>query len=191
MRSMRRLAKGNNSGLMRNKTVALCSVCAGALIWMIRFIGGIRGRGALLPYKEESLRWLAQAQDEFADADELRVRGRFYLALFHFQQAAEKALKAYLYMTERSKEEIFTTHSLDDLMQKVRAIDRDFRTVKGAKKLDEYAIRTRYPDSLPGRIPSRYFDDPKEAEEAMNVARVVVELAARKIGEIVPRSYDR
>ena len=168
-----------------------CSSCTGVLSWIIRFFSGVRGREVILPYREESLRWLAQAQDEFADADELRRRGRFYLALFHFQQAAEKALKAYLYLTERSKEEVFTTHSLDDLLQKVRAIDRDFRKVKGAKKLDEYAIRTRYPDSLPGRIPSRYFDDPKEAEDAMNVARVIVELAARKIGEILPRSYDR
>ena len=137
-------------------------------------------------YREESRRWLLQAQDELADADELRRRGRFYLALFHFQQAAEKALKAYLHLTLRSREEVFTTHSLEDLLQKVRALDRDFRGVKGAKKLDEYAIRTRYPDSLPGKIPSRYFDDPKEAEEAMRHAREVVELAGRKIEEIAP-----
>ena len=137
-------------------------------------------------YKEESLRWLTQAQDEFADADELRKRGRFYLALFHFQQAAEKALKAYLYLTVKSKEEVFTTHSLEDILQKAWASDRDFKAVKKAKKLDEYAIRSRYPDSLPGRIPSRYFDDPQEAEEAMNLAREVVELVERKIGQIVP-----
>jgi HEPN domain-containing protein len=133
-------------------------------------------------YKEESLRWLTQAQDEFADADELRKRGRFYLALFHFQQAAEKALKAYLYLTVKSKEEVFTTHSLEDILQKAWVSDRDF---KKAKKLDEYAIRSRYPDSLPGRIPSRYFDDPQEAEEAMHLAGEVVELVARKIEELV------
>jgi HEPN domain-containing protein len=136
-------------------------------------------------YKEESLRWLTQSQDEFADADELRRRGRFYLALFHFQQAAEKALKAYLYLTVKSKEEVFTTHSLEDILQKAWAADRDFKEVKKAKKLDEYAIRSRYPDSLPGRIPSRYFDDPQEAEEAMHLAREVVELVERKIREIV------
>ena len=136
-------------------------------------------------YKEESLRWLTQAQDEFSDADELRRRGRFYLALFHFQQAAEKALKAYLYLTVRSKEEVFSTHSLEDILQKAWAADRDFKEVKKAKKLDEYAIKSRYPDSIPGRIPSRYFDDPQEAEEAMNLARGVVELVERKIGEIL------
>jgi len=137
------------------------------------------------PYKEESLRWLAQAQDEFTDADDLRRRNRFYLALFHFQQAAEKALKAYLCLTVQSKEEVFTTHSLEDLLQKVWTEDRDFKEVKKAKKLDEYSIRSRYPDSLPGRIPSRYFDDPQEAEEAMHLAKEVVELVERKIGELV------
>jgi len=43
------------------------------------------------PHEEESLRWLTQAKDEFRDADELRKRGTFCLALFHFQQAAERA----------------------------------------------------------------------------------------------------
>jgi len=140
----------------------------------------------LLPYKEEAMRWLVQAQDEFADADELRRRGRFYLALFHFQQAAEKALKAYLYLTVRSREEVFTTHSVEDLLHKVRALDRDFRGIRSIRKLDDYAIRTRYPDSIPGRIPSRYFIDPAEAEEAMELAREVVQLVGRKIEEIIP-----
>nr|MDO8077663.1 HEPN domain-containing protein [Candidatus Freyarchaeota archaeon] len=54
------------------------------------------------PAREESLRWFTHARDEFEDADELRKRGRFYLALFHFQQAAEKALKAFLYLKVKS-----------------------------------------------------------------------------------------
>ena len=36
------------------------------------------------PAREESLRWFTHARDEFEDADELRKRGRFYLALLHF-----------------------------------------------------------------------------------------------------------
>ena len=37
------------------------------------------------PNKEEALRWFTQTKDEFIDADDLRKRERFYLALFHFQ----------------------------------------------------------------------------------------------------------
>ena len=132
------------------------------------------------PYKEESLRWLTHAKDEFEDADELRKRGRFYLALFHFQQATEKAFKAYLYLKVESVQ-IFHTHSIGDLLEMAVELDPDFKQVASAKKLDRYYIMTRYPNGLPGGVPSRYFDDPEEAEEAMRIARSAIELIEGKI----------
>jgi HEPN domain-containing protein len=134
------------------------------------------------PHKEESLRWFAQAKDEFQDADDLRKRGRFYLALFHFQQAAEKVLKAYLYLKVESFE-VFYTHSIDELLGMTLEIDPDFKASVGAKKLDQYYIPTRYPNGLPGGIPSRYFDDPKEAQEAMELAKSLIGLVEKKIME--------
>ena len=132
------------------------------------------------PHKEESLRWLTQAKDEFQDADDLRKRNRFYLALFHFQQAAEKALKAYLYLKVKSIE-VFYTHSINDLLEMTMDIDPDFKEVAQAKKLDKYYVPTRYPNGLPGGVPSRYFDDPKEAEEAMELAKRMIELVEKKV----------
>jgi len=134
------------------------------------------------PFKEEALRWLTQAEDEFEDADELRKRGRFYLALFHFQQAAEKALKSHLYARVKSIE-VFYTHSTGELLNMACELDLDFRQVANAKKLDGYYIPTRYPNVLPGGVPSRHFDDPQEAEEAMNLTKKVVDLVRRKIKE--------
>ena len=134
------------------------------------------------PYKEESLRWLTHAKDEFEDADELRKRGRFYLALFHFQQATEKAFKAYLYLKVESVQ-IFHTHSISDLLEMAVELDPDFEQIASAKKLDRYYIMTRYPNGLPGGVPSRYFDDPQEAEEAMRIARSAIELIEVKIIE--------
>lgn len=133
-------------------------------------------------YKEECIRWFTQAKDEFQDAEELRKRGRFYLALFHSQQAAEKALKAYLYLKVKSIE-VFYTHSIDELMKMVLEIDPDFKEVSAAKKLDRYYIPTRYPSGLPGGVPSRYFDDPVEAENAAQITKNVIELVERKIDE--------
>lgn len=130
--------------------------------------------------EEESVRWFTQAKDEFADADELRKRGRFYLALFHFQQATEKALKAFLYLNTESIE-VFHTHSIGDLMETALEIDSDFKSCKSAKKLDKYYVITRYPNGLPGDVPSRFFDDPKEAEDAMILAKCVVDLVEIKI----------
>jgi len=130
--------------------------------------------------KDESLRWLTQAKDEFLDADDLRNRRRYYLALFHFQQSAEKALKAFLYLKLKSFE-VFYTHSVNDLIEMCIEIDPDFNKIKQAKKLDKYYIPTRYPNGLPGGIPSRYFDDPAEAEEAMKLSKEVIELVGKKI----------
>ncbi|WP_174591211.1 HEPN domain-containing protein [Methanocella conradii] len=126
------------------------------------------------PYKEEALRWLTQAKDEFKDAEELRKRGRLYLALFLFQQATEKALKAYQYLKAGSFE-VFWTHSM------AVEVDPDFKEVINAKKLDKYYVITRYPNGLPGGVPSRFFDDPEEAEEAMRLAKGVIELVEKKI----------
>ena len=132
------------------------------------------------PYEHESLRWLTHARDEFEDANELRQRDRFYLALFHFQQAAEKALKAYLYLKLKSGE-VFYTHSIDELTQMAIEVDPAFKTIMPAKKLDQYYIPTRYPNGLPGGIPSRYYDDPEEAMQARNLAEEVIELVTAKI----------
>ncbi len=42
---------------------------------------------------------------------------------------------------------------------------------------------TRYPNRLPGGVPSQYFDDPEEAKEAMQLAKSVIDLVERKIKE--------
>lgn len=60
-------------------------------------------------------------------------------------------------------------------------IDPDFKEAVKAKKLDRYYLITRYPNGLPGEVPSRYFDDPEEAEEAMRLAKGVVEMVERKM----------
>lgn len=131
-------------------------------------------------YKQEATRWFTQAKDEFNDADDLRKMQKFYLALFHFQQAAEKALKAYLYQRLKSRE-VFFSHSIADLSKMVIEIDSDFKNIKRAKKLDQYCIPTRYPNSLPGGIPSRFYDDPKEAENAMLHAKSIIDLVEKKL----------
>lgn len=133
------------------------------------------------PYTEEADRWLTQARDEFKDADDLRLRGRFYLALFHFQQAAEKGLKAYLLARAKSVE-LLHTHAIADLVGTAVSLDPEFGSVAAAKRLDQYYIPTMYPDGLPGGVPSRFYDDPEEAAQAMKMASGVLELVGRKLG---------
>jgi HEPN domain-containing protein len=65
-------------------------------------------------------------------------------------------------------------------------ISSDFKEVAQAKKLDKYYLPTRYPNGLPGGVPSRYFDDPKEAEEAMRLAQSVIDLLEQKTMKAEP-----
>ena len=131
-------------------------------------------------YEKEAFRWFTQASDEFNDADDLRKMKKFYLALFHFQQSTEKALKAFLYEKLKTRD-VFYTHSIADLSKMAIEIDIDFKEINSAKKLDQYYIPTRYPNGLPGGIPSRYYDDPKEAEDAMLLAKKAIDLIRSKL----------
>lgn len=54
--------------------------------------------------------------------------------------------------------------------------------VSRASRLDEYYILTRCPNGLPGEVPSRFYKDPDEAAEAMQLARSVISLVERKAG---------
>jgi HEPN domain-containing protein len=129
---------------------------------------------------DEASRWLIHAQDEYQDAEDLRKRERFYLALFHFQQAAEKALKAFLYAHVDDRR-VFFTHSVLELIQAVVALDPTLADLEKAGRLDQYYIPTRYPNGLPGGVPSRFYSDPKEAAEASSLAHQVLQAVARRL----------
>ncbi len=100
----------------------------------------VRWRRKASPYtrgnaEDKAGRWLLQASDESADACDLRKRGRYYLILFHFQQAAEKALKAYLYL-KLEELDVFRTHSVAELAEAAEKINQDFSRVKRSESLD-------------------------------------------------------
>lgn len=128
--------------------------------------------------KAEAIRWLSQAEEEFKDATDLMRTGRFYLSLYLCQQSAEKALKAFIYLKE---EEPVFTHSVAVLLRMAMSLDDDFKSVKAAKRLDDYYIPTRYPNGLPGEIPARYYDDREEVENALAWSEKIIELVKKKI----------
>lgn len=130
---------------------------------------------------EEGRRWLRQALREFQDAKRLREGRSYYLALFLYGQAAEKALKAYLF--SMGEEEPIITHSVDQLLKAALAYDAEFRSISKAKKLDHYYLSTRYPNALPGSVPAEYYDDEGEAREMEELAEGVLQLVKGKMEE--------
>lgn len=65
-------------------------------------------------------------------------------------------------------------HALLELLRKCAKYDKNFSAIeKEAKKLDKYYIISRYPNGLPGLIPSEYFDQ-DEAEESLRLAEKII-----------------
>lgn len=118
--------------------------------------------------------WVQRAMEDLREAEHdlvaspPLVRG----AVFHCQQAAEKALKAFLSMHE---EPFRKTHDLDELGTAAAAHDPSLRDVLGrATELTPYAWRFRYPGTP--SVPTM-----DEAREALRIAREVYEAVLARL----------
>jgi len=119
----------------------------------------------------EGMRWLEQAQADLKWAQHLCAQGAYYLVCFLAQQAAEKALKAFLYA---QGEEVVIGHSVRTLCERAAGYDTGYaQYVTEWGILDSYYIPTRYPNSLPDDIPARVYNRPA-AETALRLAEAVV-----------------
>ncbi|MBC8279399.1 MAG: HEPN domain-containing protein [Chloroflexi bacterium] len=129
-------------------------------------------------YLAEGARWLRQAEQDLDDAIFLREGGRHNMACFMGQQAAEKAMKAYLY--HKRVEDVWG-HSLLDLCEDAKLFDMMFDTVKSeARQLDKYHYITRYPEFLPSGTCSEAFDE-IDSDRSIELSKQVVDFAKERI----------
>ncbi len=94
------------------------------------------------------------------------------IAVYHCQQAAEKALKAFLVEHDAP---FGKTHDLDELVAQCATIAADFsRLSEAAAILTPFAVAFRYPTGQP--------DPPvSEAWEAVEMARTVVSIVVARL----------
>ncbi len=122
--------------------------------------------------RDEGERWLQQAQQDIDDARYNRAGERYHLTCFLAQQAAEKALKGYLYT--RGEERAWG-HSVADLARQAAEYDACFEKLIGTGGgLDRHYIPTRYPNGLPGGIPANAFDF-DDANKALRQAQQIID----------------
>jgi HEPN domain-containing protein len=96
-------------------------------------------------------------------------------AVFHCQQAAEKALKDFLAWHERPFRK---THNLEEIGEQCLVLDPTLHEiVDQAAPLTEYAWRFRYPGAPEGI-------DAEEAGEALRAARMVHDAIVSRIPEV-------
>ena len=129
-------------------------------------------------YLAEGARWLRQAKQDLDDARYLKEGGRHNMACFMGQQAAEKAIKAYLY--HKRVEDVWG-HSLLDLCEDAKLFDMMFDTMKSeARQLDKYHYITRYPEFLPSGTSSDAFNE-IASERSIELSTQVVEFTKDRI----------
>ena len=117
----------------------------------------------------EAARWLRQAESDLRYA-ELGLRSGFYAQVcFQCQQICEKAIKALHYARG---ERIVFGHSLIELSS---SLDVVAQFAESFALLDQYYIPTRYPNGLPGAIPSDAYTE-AQATAAVSVSRRLIEV---------------
>ena len=128
----------------------------------------------------ESDRWLKQAESDLAYAELGLREGFFAQVCFQCQQVCEKAIKALRY---GRGERAVLGHALVELASplEVMATFRESLAI-----LDQYYVPTRYPNGLPGGIPSDVYTR-TQATEAVETARQVVAVVC---AELEPRTAD-
>jgi len=127
--------------------------------------------------RRDASRWLIQAERDLDDARFSASGNRFNLCCFMAQQSAEKAIKAFLYL---SGVEFAWGHSVAELCEDALHFDGAFVTLKkDAASLDKYYIPTRYPDGLPGGIPSDAFQK-EDAVMAVEKSSRILDFVKRR-----------
>lgn len=121
--------------------------------------------------------WLEKAASDLRSSIKLSkdVDDTLDTAVYHTQQCAEKALKAYLIFKKQNAPRI---HDLEKLLELCAQHDASLKQLKNdALDLLEYAVYSRYPDD--------YFSiDRKEVLEAIEKAKTIFNFVKKKIDEL-------
>jgi len=112
-----------------------------------------------------------QADNDLRAAEWSLVGGFAHTASFLSQQAAEKALKAFL--NAQGAHEVLE-HSTSELARKCAEVDGSFaEPLDDCAELDLHYLPSRYPNALPGGVPHRFYTK-KKAEEVIACAQRVI-----------------
>jgi HEPN domain-containing protein len=131
------------------------------------------------PGRDAALRWLRQAEHDVAIARGHQERGDFSDACFMAEQAAQKALKAFLIGHGHRSVPI---HSVAQLTERCAQIDPAFTVhITAGRVLDQYYIPTRYPDALaPPALPFESYTQ-EQGSTAVAATQAIVGLVAQNL----------
>lgn len=110
----------------------------------------------------------------------LHAARKHHLACFHAQQAAEKALKGFLY---GQGEAVVTGHSVHRLRREAERYAPEFAGLTDARVLDGYYIPPRYPNGVPLETSPREVFGEGQSTQAIDIAARLVEAVRARLPE--------
>lgn len=130
--------------------------------------------------REEGLRWLDQAQADLKTARDCLKDGNFYASAFFAQQAAEKAVKGYLYSLGFRA---MVTHSVVELLEEAGKRQKGLLAyLDQAKELDRHYIGSRYPNFYPAGAPYKYYTQ-EMANRCLSYAELILAAVRKSMPE--------
>ncbi|MCS6953684.1 MAG: HEPN domain-containing protein [Bryobacterales bacterium] len=127
----------------------------------------------------QAARWLRQARYDLEQAQRLLEQQVYAYSAFLAEQAAQKALKAFLISRGRRSVMI---HSVAELAREAARFDVEFSAlIDRGRRLDRHYLTSRYPDALPDPVIPAEAYAREDAEEAVEAARAIVGLAAGRV----------
>ncbi|MEM4311494.1 MAG: HEPN domain-containing protein [Nitrososphaerales archaeon] len=119
----------------------------------------------------EGLRWLDQAEADLKTAKDCKDARNYYASAFFAPQAAEKALKGFLYSKGFRA---IVTHSVTELIEASKEYIKDFqKLLEHGKELDMHYIGSRYPNFYPSGAPYKYYTE-EMAIKCLNYAESIL-----------------
>lgn len=121
----------------------------------------------------EARRWWRQARRDLESAEINARNARHEVVCFLGQQAAEKALKAFLYAQGESP---VLGHALIELVARAAAYAASLGGLReAAKTLDAYYIPSRYPNGLTDGVAPLDFFEGSDGERALAAAAAILD----------------
>lgn len=129
--------------------------------------------------REEVSDWLQKANEDLAAAELIARSGSYFgIAVFHCQQCAEKALKAFIVAHAIMP---LRTHATDKLACDCSTLDPGFAVLEpAARELAPYATRFRYPGDTESPTPVATED---ALDHARSILAFVTERLASYLGQ--------
>jgi len=128
--------------------------------------------------RDEALRWFREGVWDLETARILHGAGRYNAAAYYSHQAAEKAVKALLYLVNEAP----WGHSVRILLEKF-AEKKNIsisELLPYARELDRHYVPSRYPNAHPAGTPHEAYDE-DTSRRVIEAAEVLVSFARKFI----------